>query len=175
MLGMIETRTSMLRDRYVTLQPAILRHTSLGDIQLCKHLDSADRMRRDVGRIHAADSCQDAVNPELDGQARGVALEMDVRRARLERVVEGRVHEPDRGAGVPLDRRKIDRLARSSRNRRACGVQGSGRAEGADGGFDISQPIREDSWVGSDHSDVAVARACPSQLIQVVALRHHER
>ena len=84
---MLETRSSTSRSRALGLDAAVLGAAALGDVHAGEHLDARrDRaVHREGQRL---DVVQDAVDAEADHRVVDARLEVDVRGALLEGVVE---------------------------------------------------------------------------------------
>jgi hypothetical protein len=65
------------------LEAAVLGHAALGDVELAQHLDARDRLLGLRAVLDQLDLREDAVDAELDREARGQRLEVDVARADL--------------------------------------------------------------------------------------------
>ncbi len=71
------------------LEAAVLRHATLGDVQLGQHFDAREHVVRGLQALDPLDHLQHAVDPVLDRQAAAVRFEMDVAGQGLERIVNG--------------------------------------------------------------------------------------
>ena len=101
---MMETRKSTARPVLGGLEAAVLRHAPLGDVELGQHLDAEIACSACsvswIGLI-----CESiAVDAELDDEARGDRLQVDVARADLERVAQRRAHQAHDLARLLADR-----------------------------------------------------------------------
>src|SRR5439155_4182689 len=85
------------------LQASVLRHAALGYVELGHYLDATDRLSSKLGAVDAAHRGEHSVQAELDRESRRVALQVNVRGAGLERVVQGRVDEAHGRAVVLAD------------------------------------------------------------------------
>ena len=97
-VGRVATRMSSMRPAAAACQrdPAVLRLSPLGDVELCEHLQA----RRDARRHPARDSLhlgEDAVDAEPDDKRVLLRLEVNVGRTVLGGLKDDRVDEADEG------------------------------------------------------------------------------
>ena len=89
-------------------EPAVLRHATLGDVELRHDFDTRDQ-RLVIGEIDRIDfRVQRAVDSILDLNFRVASFDMNVRRARLHRVVDDRVDELDDRRHLGVGRQTIE-------------------------------------------------------------------
>ena len=95
------------------LETAVLRDPALGDVQFGKHLHARDGLLRVFDVRDALHEPESSIDTELDDKPGSESLEVNVARADLKCVVQGRANEPYDLARVLADRaqRKVARPA----------------------------------------------------------------
>ena len=133
---------------------AVLRQPPLGDVELRHDLDAADDRGREVRRRRGR-GLQHAVHAIAHVQAVGVALEVHVRGARLERLDQQQVHEPHHRRLVGEVQEVVERdlvgvlaarLAAAEAGDQAFRRHGVGRVHAADRAAQVvlAEPLERD-------------------------------
>ncbi len=82
------------------LEAAVLRDTALGDVEFRDHLHARQHLMCGFEAIDTLDDLEHAVDAVLDDQPAALRFQVDVARLGLQRIVDGRVHQPyDRAVG----------------------------------------------------------------------------
>ena len=92
------------------LEPPVLRHPPLGDVEFGNDLHPGDCLVRDFNVVDLLDDLQHTIKAVLDHHAASLSLEVDVARPGAQGVVQRRVDKTDHGAlgGVDVGDRDLE-------------------------------------------------------------------
>ncbi len=129
-LGMMETRKSIGPALQRDLEPAVLRHAPLRDVEFAHYLEARDDLLGNLGAVDRCHRHQYAVDAVAHHQPGVRRLHVDVAGAGTQRVEYRRVHEFDDRAGIHVDRRQREIFHLAARTRAGlCSFHG--RIDGA--------------------------------------------